>query len=100
MPGYLGDSGALRDIFESAVALVVIQQVGVERKAARAAIHRHAAIEAVRVGARLRRGLKVELQVIGDEQVQAAIAVVVEEGAARVVAGAILGKVDFGRCPA
>ena len=95
--GRPGDPGLHRHVFKRPVALVVVQQVGFEREPTGSAVDRHPAVEAVGIGARLRRRGEVELQVVGDEQVQVSVAIVVEERAARVVAGSVLSKMSLGR---
>src|ERR1035441_5094518 len=52
------------------------------RQAARATVHRNALPVATGDLAGRRHGLEVKLQVVGDEQVQVAVAVVIHEGAA------------------
>ena len=93
----LGDPAPLRDVFERSIALVVVQQVRFERQPARAAVDRHGAVEAVGIGAWLWRRREVELQVIGDEQVEVADAVVVQERAARVVTNSVLSEMSLRR---
>ena len=70
------------DVLERAVALVAIERVLATRKARRPAGHRHAFVSAQpRVGCG--RGGEIEVDVVGDEQVETAVAVVVDERRAR-----------------
>ncbi len=92
----LRDAAFIGDVAKDA-ALVVIENIAIERQSARAAIHGDAAIEAIRIGARLRRGVEIEFQIIGDEEIELAVVVVIDEGAAGVVANAILGEMHFAR---
>ncbi len=75
----------------------MIEDVAVERQAARPAIDGDSPIEAIRIRSGLRGGVEVEFQIIGDEEVQLAVIVVVDEGAASVVADAVLGQMNFRR---
>src|SRR5580704_11015713 len=93
----LGNAGCLRDILECTVSIVVIENIAVERKAARAARHRKIAIPAIGVLARLRRTGKIKLEVVGDEQIQMSVVIVIQERAAGVVAYAVLLEPGFGR---
>jgi hypothetical protein len=92
--GGLRDAALVRDITEGG-AFIVIEKIAIKGKAARPAIHSHAAIETVRIGTRFRSAVEIELQVIGDEEIQLAVIVVVDEGTARVVADAILFQVHL-----
>ena len=73
---------ALRDVAERAVAVVAIEQVRVGGQALRPAVDRNALPQAV--GALPGSGAvgEVEAQVVGDEQIEPAVAVVVDERAA------------------
>ena len=77
-----GDAGLFADVRERAVAVVAIQRMPAVRKAARAAEHRNPLPVAVAVRARHRRVLEREPDVVRDEQIEVAVAVVVEEAAA------------------
>ena len=78
---------ALGDVVERAVAPVAIEHVLAARQARRTARDRHALVAAQpRLGHGRRR--EIEVDVVGGEQVEAAVAVVVEEGAARAPARA------------
>ncbi len=78
----LGDAGLLADIGEGTVAIVVIEGGNAGGQAARAAVDRNSFPIAVRVFAGLRNRFGVELEVVGDEEIEAAVAVVIDEGAA------------------
>ena len=80
-PAGLGDPGAVRHVDERAVALVAIQQVLAARQSWRSARDRDALVPA-QARVRRRRGREVEIDVVGDKQVQPAVAVDVEKGAA------------------
>ena len=80
--GDLRDARCVGHVGEGAVAAIAIEQVGVRRQSLRAAVDRHAFPEAVRAGAGLGRGGEIEAQVVGDEQVEPAVPVVVDERAA------------------
>ena len=81
----LQDAGLLADIREGAVAVVVKQDVLAALQSRRTARH-HDAFEQARAGLRQRRGLRIEIDVVGDEQVQMAVPVVIHERAAGVPA--------------
>ena len=82
------DAGSVRDVLERAIAAISIEHVVAAGKAGRSARHRQALVAAeARVGHR--RRLEIEVDVVGDEQVEATIAVVVEERAARAPRGAV-----------
>ena len=76
-----------RDITESAVAIVVVEDVLAALQSRWAAGNHHALVE-TRTGFGDRRGGQVHIDVVGDEEVEAAIAIVIDEGAACVPAGA------------
>ena len=77
------DARPLRDIDEHTVALVVIEEVGVGRKPLGTAIDWDAFPEAVRTLTRFSRRREIEPQVVGDEQIEPPVAIVVHERAAR-----------------
>ena len=89
-PRRRGDAGLPADVGERAVAVVVKELHGSGRQAARPAVHRHALPVAVRVLAGLRQLLERRVQVVRDEQIEAAVAVVVDPGAAGAVAHVVL----------
>ena len=72
-----------RDVLKLSVPPIVIKNVLRSRQAARPAHHRGAFPNAGRPLSRRRRGRDVKIHVIGNEQVQEAVAIVVHEGAAR-----------------
>ena len=59
------------------------------------AVHRQVAVPAVRILAGLRRGGEIKFHVVGYEYVQVAVVIVIEKGASRVVAGAVLLEARF-----
>ena len=79
MPDFLADIG------EGSVAVVVIENVLSARQARRPAGDQDSLVSA---GAILGqgRGLQIEVDVVGDEEIEMAVAVVVDEGAAGVPA--------------
>ena len=90
------DAGPRRNVRERAAAVVLVQRHRLPRQAARPAQHRHPLPAAARPLARLRRPRRVELQVVRDEQVQVAVAVEIQEGAARAPARPGLGQPALG----
>ncbi len=84
MPDFSGDVG------EGAVAVVVVEDVLAAVEAGRAAGDLHAFVGAAG-GFGQRGGLDVEVDVVGDEEIEVAVLVVVEEGAAGVPALALSG---------
>ena len=78
------------DVGERAVAVVVKELHRSGRQPARTAVHGHALPAAVRVLAGLRQLLERRVQVIRDEEIEAAVAIVVDPGAARAVAHVVL----------
>ena len=84
-PGRFPDAGLLGDIGERAVAVVVKQDVLAALQPGRPAGHHQSLVQAV-AGFRQRRGLGVEVDVVGDEQVEVAVAIVVDKRAAGVPA--------------
>ena len=85
MPFALRMPAASGDIGERAVAIVVIQNVLAALQARRAAGNHHAFVEA-RAGFGHRRGRQIEIDVVGDEQIEVAVAIVIDEGASGVPA--------------
>src|SRR5437762_13840740 len=83
----LQDAGLLRHVGERAVAVVVIQDVGRSGQAARPAIYRDALPVAVFSFARRGRARQVKIDIVGHEEVEPPIFIVVEEAAARVPPG-------------
>src|SRR5205807_1530615 len=75
--------GLLADIGEVPVAVVVEQEIGLARQAARSALHRDATVLAGLVLTELRKVIEIDLDVAADEQIQIAIPIVISEAAAR-----------------
>ena len=90
----LPHAGFFGDVGEGAVAVVVVEDVLAALEAGRAAGDLDAFVGAAG-GFGERRGLDVEVDVVGDEEVEVAVAVVVEKGAAGVPAGGALGEAGF-----
>ncbi len=74
-PGRFGDVG------EGAVAVVVVEDVVVALQSGRSAGNHDGLVE-TRARFRHRRGLEIHVNVVGDEEVELAVAIVVDEGAA------------------
>jgi len=79
--GKSGDAGLLADVSEAAITIVAIQGMMTGGKAARATLDRHAAEIAIGAGARNGGVFEGEADVIGDEQVKMAIAIVIDKSA-------------------
>src|SRR5262249_51727722 len=79
---YRADAGLLADVFESSVPAIVIEGCLSKRHAAGTAEDRHSFPFAIRSRAGQRRARQVECLVAGDEQVETAVAIVVEKRAA------------------
>ncbi len=85
----LQDAGLLRDVGEAVVTEVAIERIAPAGQAGRPARHRHPLVAAQpRFGRR--RVREIEIDVVGDEEVEAAVPVVVDEGAAGIPARARL----------
>ncbi len=85
----------LRDIGESAVSIVVVKDVGVAGKPARAAHHRDA-FPLTAAGSPDGGSLRgIKLDVIADEQIEVAVAIIVEKSAARAPADAFIVEAGF-----
>src|SRR5216683_2966269 len=95
MPVGLIDAGFGSDIFENAVAKIVIKNIFRPRQAAWAAHHRHAFPHAGGPLAGSGRGGQIEIDVVGDEQIELAVAVVVNKGAAGAPGFSVAGNLGF-----
>ena len=73
------DARRRRDVGERAVAVVAIQEVGVGRQPLRAAVDRQPLPGAVRALSRLGRRRQIEREIVGDEQIEVAVAIDVEQ---------------------
>ena len=89
------DARFFGDVGEGAVAIVVVEDVFTTLQAGWAAGDLNAFVGAAG-GFGVGRGLDVEVDVVGDEEVEMAVAVVVEEGAAGVPTGGGLEEAGFG----
>src|SRR5579884_2203159 len=88
-PGY---AGLFRDFGEGSIAVVVVKRARLFGQSQRAAGNRHA-LELAHLAFSTRRALfKIKVDVAGNEQVESAVAVVINEGAARREARAGLPK--------
>src|SRR5581483_6726346 len=76
------DASLFAHLGECSVSVVVIERVITGWQAARAALDRDSLPIAIAICARLGDMLEIELKIIGDEQIEVAVAVVVDEGAA------------------
>ena len=81
------DAGRLAHVGERAVAVVVEQLHEAGRQAARPAVDRHALPAAIGAFARLGQLLERRVEIARDQQIEAAVAVVVDPRAAAAVAG-------------
>ena len=88
----LQNARLLRDIGEGAVSVVVIKDVRIARKPARAAHRWHALPLAEFRVIRRRNRLRVKLDVVADEQIEMAVPVVIEKGTAGAPAILLLVK--------
>src|SRR5439155_8595542 len=88
------DAGFFADVGERAVTVIVIENVFSAVETRRAASNHNAFVEA-RAGFGNGRGLQVEIDVVGDEEIEAAVAIVVDESAAGVPALAGAGDAGF-----
>src|SRR5271154_6229836 len=78
------NAGFLANIGEGAITVVAIERVITCPQSARTAINGNALVAARRVGGGgHRRVIKIKLHIVGDEQIQKSIAVVVQETAPR-----------------
>ena len=77
----LVDVGFRGHVFKGAVAAVVVENVFRRRQSSRAAHHRRALPDARRTIARSRRRREIEVNIIRDNQVELAVAIVVNERA-------------------
>ncbi len=77
------DSGCGADVGKRAISFVAVEAVLAVRKPARAAGYRHSHPAAIRRLAGLRGAFQIEVEIVGDKQVEVAVAVVIEESASR-----------------
>src|SRR5262249_42922929 len=77
-----GDARFLRDVLKCTIAAIAVEDVGSSAKPLRAARHGDLAVAAIHGVAGRRRKSGIEADVVRYEQIQEAIAVVVEEAAA------------------
>ena len=89
---WLRNTAAVGDVAKQSI-LVVVKDIAIERQAARTATHRNAAIEAIWIGARFRCRGKIEFQIVGDEEIELAVVVVIDKRAASVISDTILSQV-------
>ena len=82
------DAGFLADVGERAVAIVVVQDVLAAAQAGRSAGDQQALVGAG-AGFGRRGGLQIEIDIVGDEEIEMAVAIVIHKSAAGVPA-------DFG----
>src|SRR5580704_16807362 len=75
------DVGFLGDVFDGAVATIVVKEIRSPWQAARTAHDRHALPQAIGAFARLRRIVEIEIDVGGDEKIELAVTIVVDESA-------------------
>jgi hypothetical protein len=90
------DAGAFGHVLEAAAAQVAVEDVGAALQAWRTAGDPET-LEAAETRIGRRRGREIEVDVVGDEDVEPAVAVVVEERAPRVPAQPVLRQAGAGR---
>src|SRR5262249_22271087 len=76
----VGDAGLFRDIGERAVSVIMKERVARAAHPSGAALHRDTLVLARLVLAELRQVVEVVVHVIGDEEVQPAVIVIIYEG--------------------
>src|SRR4051794_41180009 len=76
------DAGFFGNIFKRAVAAIAIQQIRAAAEALRATWDWDLAITAIKGRSGLGRARRVEGHVVGDEQIEMAVAIVIQETAA------------------
>ena len=95
MPCGLEDARAFGDVVEGAVALVAVERVGAAGQPGRTARDRDALV-AAEAGIGRGRLREIEVDVVGDEEIEPSVAVVVEEGGARAPSRAWCGEAGAG----
>src|SRR5215471_9898824 len=93
-PRGCSDAAGFRDISESAVTVVVIKDIAAAFQTRRPASHHDALVEA-RSGFRHWSCFQIQINVVGNEQVQMTITIVVHEGASSIPAGAFPAYTGF-----
>src|SRR5262249_41421735 len=88
------DAGFCADVGERAVAVVVIKDILAAVEAGRAASDCDALVK-TRAGFRNGRGFQIKINVVGNEQIEVAVTIVVHKGAAGVPALACARKAGF-----
>src|SRR5215831_13222767 len=86
------DAGLFRDVSESAISVIVVKSVGSGRQASRAAHYRQALPHAILVAAFWGSRRQVKVDVAGHEQVEFAVAIIVDKTAASAPARRFLGE--------
>jgi len=86
------NAARLGRIREFAVAKIPIQKVGGEVETTWSTFDRHALPDAIHPVARFWSGFQVELDVVGHKEIQFAIAVIVDESAARAPLSSVSGN--------
>ena len=82
------NAGLFGDVGERAVAVVVVERVVRRGQSARAADDHHALPFAILAAAGLRGLIQIEVHVVGDENIEVAVAIVIDKRAARAPARA------------
>ena len=81
--GHARDARALGDVREPAVAVVVIEEVRISGQSLRSAIDGDSFPQTVRTGSGLGHTLEVELEIVGNEEIEPPVAIEIDERAAR-----------------
>src|ERR1019366_1414504 len=84
------DARLLTYIREGSVTFVPIKRVPSRRHTPRAAVHRNSLPGAIDVGAGFRSMLQIELNVVGDEEIEVPVAIIVDKGATGAPPGVIV----------
>jgi hypothetical protein len=91
----VGDAGSFRNIGEGAITMVVEENILAAVQAWRTAGHHHAFVQA-RAGFRNGSGGQVHIDVVGDEKIELAVAIVIDECTAGIPALTVGGNAGFG----
>src|ERR1039457_4697948 len=91
----LVDVGLYGDILKGPVSAIVIENIFCPGEPARATHDRCALPHTGRPGARRGSGREIEINIIGDDQIEFAVAVVIHEGATRAPSAPLAGNARF-----
>src|SRR5664279_5113443 len=91
----LVDAGLYRDILKGAISAIVVENVFRPGEPARATHDRRALPHAGRSSTRRGSGREIEINIIGDDQIEFTVAVVIHEGATRAPSAPLAGNASF-----